>query len=178
MSKGQYETRPEGDGPWIPLGGGTEKGYNNGKEATATCFCGEIQLAFPIDKESIKGTFICHCTDCRKVSSSMYATNFIIETKDLKYNFGKEKIKIFKQSKTILEKNSMSNFFCSNCGTLLNRISSGTPNLNYIRVGSVDDLNLHDNLLKPQVEQFIDSKVKWLEPIEGVEQAHGMEYWK
>lgn len=42
-----YETRPaDASQPWIPLGGGSEDGYNNGKEATATCFCGAIQLAF------------------------------------------------------------------------------------------------------------------------------------
>ncbi|WWC58652.1 uncharacterized protein I303_101196 [Kwoniella dejecticola CBS 10117] len=176
--KTNYAARPEGTQPWIPLGGGSKDGYNDGKEATATCFCGDIQLAFPVTKEGIKGTFVCHCTDCRKVSASMFATNFTVHSDDLRYIRGADKVKTYAQSKTIVEGNTMTNYFCPNCGSLLNRISSGTPTLNYVRVGAVDDLRLHDTLLKPEVEQFVDSRAKWLKPVQGVTQAHGMEYWK
>ena len=48
------------------------------------------------------------------------------------------------------------------------------PELNFVRVGLVDDLRLHDTLLKPQVELFIDTRAEWLKPVEGVEQGHGM----
>lgn len=108
----------------------------------------------------------------------MFATNFIVHSDDLRYTRGKELVKTYSQNKTISEKNYMTNYFCPNCGSLLNRVSSGSPELNFVRVGAVDDLHLHDALLKPEVEQFIDSRVAWLEPVDGVTQAHGMEYWK
>lgn len=32
--------------PYFPLAGGATDGYSNEHEATATCFCGAVQLAF------------------------------------------------------------------------------------------------------------------------------------
>lgn len=32
--------------PYLPLAGHTQDGYNNGTEASATCFCGEVQYEF------------------------------------------------------------------------------------------------------------------------------------
>lgn len=32
--------------PYMPLAGLTQDGYSNEDEATATCFCGAVQLAF------------------------------------------------------------------------------------------------------------------------------------
>ena len=32
--------------PYIPLASGADDGYSNEDEATATCFCGTVQLAF------------------------------------------------------------------------------------------------------------------------------------
>ena len=32
--------------PYIPLAGAANDGYSNDREATATCFCGAVQLAF------------------------------------------------------------------------------------------------------------------------------------
>lgn len=38
----------------------------------------------------------------------------------------------------------------------------------------MDDLELHETKLRPQAEQFVESKVGWLEQIEGVRQVEGM----
>jgi len=38
----------------------------------------------------------------------------------------------------------------------------------------VDDLELHETKLRPQAEQFVESRVGWLEPVEGVRQVEGM----
>jgi hypothetical protein len=32
--------------PWIPLAGGASDGWSKDGEATATCYCGAVQLAF------------------------------------------------------------------------------------------------------------------------------------
>jgi hypothetical protein len=38
----------------------------------------------------------------------------------------------------------------------------------------VDDFNLHETKLKPQVEQFVESRVEWLHGLEGIKQVEGM----
>lgn len=38
----------------------------------------------------------------------------------------------------------------------------------------MDDLELHETKLRPQAEQFVESRVGWLEPVEGVRQVEGM----
>ncbi|KAI4643406.1 uncharacterized protein J4E78_009875 [Alternaria triticimaculans] len=35
--------------PYFPLAGQAKDGFSNNEEATATCFCGAVQLAFPVE---------------------------------------------------------------------------------------------------------------------------------
>lgn len=41
---------------YIPLAGGAEDGWSKDDEATATCYCGAVQLAFV----SLKGLILVH----------------------------------------------------------------------------------------------------------------------
>ena len=41
---------------------------NNGT-ATATCYCGAVQIEVPTEGEGLVDTFICHCTDCHKITA-------------------------------------------------------------------------------------------------------------
>lgn len=43
-------------------------GERNGT-ATATCYCGAVQIEVPSEGEGLIDTFICHCTDCRKITA-------------------------------------------------------------------------------------------------------------
>ena len=70
----------------------------------------------------------------------------------------------------------MSNHFCSVCGTLMYRISTGFPDNLIMRIGTVDDFNLHETKLKPRIEQFGRDRVTWLHGAEGVEQVNGNYY--
>lgn len=54
------------------------------------------------------------------------------------------------------------------------RRSSGFPGLSFCRIGTVDDLELHETNLRPQAEQFIERRVGWLKEIDGVPQVDGM----
>ena len=119
-------------------------------------------------------TFVCHCSDCRKVTASTFASNFTIKETHLKWIRGRDNTKEFTQSKTIRSHNDMTNVFCVTCGGLMWRYSSGTPGLLFMRIGSVDDFSLHETKLRPQVEQFIETRVAWLKPIEDVPQTRGM----
>ncbi|KAJ7274895.1 Mss4-like protein [Mycena rebaudengoi] len=160
--------------PYFPLAGGADDGWSKDNEATATCFCGAVQLAFPTVAPGLINTFVCHCTDCRKVTGSMFASNFTIADTHLQHLRGRENLRTFSQSKTIRSGSTMSDSFCATCGTLMYRASTGQPGQSFLRIGTVDDFHLHETRLKPQVEQFTESRVGWLKPVEGVRQVEGM----
>lgn len=121
-------------------------------------------------------SFICNCTDCRKITASMFASNFIVKEAETKHLKGQELLKKFAQSNTIATGNTMSNYFCSNCGTLMYRISTGFPGMLVTRIGTVDNFKLHETKLKPNHEQFTKNRVCWLAGAEGVEQHEGNFY--
>lgn len=56
----------------------------------------------------------------------------------------------------------MEDSFCSVCGNLMYRRSSRFPGMSILRIGTVDDFNLHGSKLKPQFEQFTDNRANWL----------------
>lgn len=122
------------------------------------------------------GTFVCNCTDCRKITASMFASNFIVEDSHLQHLRGRDALKAFGQSKTIASGNTMTNYFCSACGTLMYRVSSGYPGKSILRIGTVDDFSLHETKLKPQAEQFVESRVSWLSGVDGAEKYQKSKY--
>ncbi|GKT47620.1 uncharacterized protein ColSpa_07801 [Colletotrichum spaethianum] len=159
---------------FIPLASVADDGWSTENEATATCLCGTVQLAFPTQGPGLVDRFLCHCTDCRKISSSMFCSNFTVADGHLRYIRGKEDLKSFSQSRTIATGNDMTNYFCGTCGTLLYRVSSGLPDMSILRIGTVDDFRLAETKLKPQVEQFVGTRVSWLAPVDGVMQMDRM----
>jgi hypothetical protein len=159
--------------PYIPLSGSASDGYSTKDHATATCFCGSVQLEFPTTKPGLVDTFLCNCFDCRKITASMFASNFIADDKYIKYIRGRDNLTAFAQAKTIATGNTMTNYFCKTCGTLMNRVSSGYPGMSILRVGTVDDFHLHETALKPRVEQFVDNRVEWFTGGRGAEQHGG-----
>jgi len=100
----------------------------------------------------------------------MFASNFIVTEASTKHVHGQDKLTRFAQSKTIESGEEMANFFCSVCGTLMYRKSTGFPGMLVTRIGTVDDFRLHETKLKPRVEQFCRDRVSWLAGGEGVEQ--------
>ncbi|PSK60584.1 hypothetical protein B9Z65_734 [Elsinoe australis] len=138
--------------------------------ASATWFCGGVQIMIPVEGDDLIETFTCHCTDCRKITASMFASNFMVNQRALKHIRGQDKITVFSQSSTIASGNTMTNHFCSICGTLMYRCSSGYPDMAIPRIGTVDDLTLHETKLRPKTEIFTKSRVCWLSARDDMEQ--------
>jgi hypothetical protein len=136
-------------------------------------------ISQPIHGPGFVGSFRCNCSDCHKITASMFATNFTILDSHLKHVRGRENLKTFKQSKTVAVKetpesdNSMTNYFCSTCGGLMYRVGGAFPGMSILRVGTVDDFSLHETKLKPTMEQFTKDRVSWCPGIEGVKQFEG-----
>ena len=106
----------------------------------------------------------------------MFASNFTVADTHLKHLRGRDSLKTFSQSRTIASGNTMTNYFCSTCGTLMYRVSSAFPGQSILRIGTVDDFHLHETKLRPKVEQFTKDLVGLLRGVEGVKQVEGNAY--
>jgi hypothetical protein len=156
--------------PYFPLAGAANDGWTKEDSATATCFCGAVQLSFPTSAPGLVSTFICHCTDCRKITASMFASNFTVRDSHLTHIRGRDNLSAYAQSRTIASGKQMANYFCKTCGTLMYRVGAAFPDMSILRIGTVDDFQLHETKLKPQAEIFVKDRVCWLSPVEGVVQ--------
>ncbi|KAG9195220.1 hypothetical protein G6011_00340 [Alternaria panax] len=152
-----------------------QDGYSKDGEATATCFCGAVQLAFPTTAPDLVDVFVCHCTDCRKITASAFTSAFIVAAPSVKHLRGKDKLKHFSQSQTITSGKSMTNCFCDTCGTLMYRFHDVYPEFLLPRLGTVDDLSLMEGVLKPRREVFVKDRVSWFHGLEGALQSQIME---
>lgn len=88
---------------YIPLAGETTDGWSSETEATATCFCGAVQLKFPTEAPGFVDSFICNCTDCHKITASMFASNFVVRTSHLEHLRGRENVTEYSTTKSIGE---------------------------------------------------------------------------
>jgi hypothetical protein len=104
----------------------------------------------------------------------MFASNFTIKDSSLVHVRGEDKLTKYATTVTIASGNTMTSYFCSVCGTLMYRRSSGWPGMSFTRIGTVDNLELHETKLRPQIEQFIEKRVAWLGGVEGAHQIEGM----
>lgn len=124
-------------------------------------------------------SFVCNCTDCHKLTASMFASNFTILDTHLRHVRGEENLTIFSQKVTVASGHAMSNYFCKTCGSLMYRVGAGFPGMKICRIGSVDDFTLMETKLRPRVEQFTKDRVSWVKGFDGdssVRQTEGTAY--
>ncbi|KAH6898035.1 Mss4-like protein [Thelonectria olida] len=158
----------------FPVAGIAQDGWSTEDEATATCYCGTVQLALPTSKPGFVTSVVCHCSDCRKITASMFSSLIVILDTHLRHIRGEENLKQYSQSQTIERKgNAMTNFFCSTCGSLMYRRAAGYPGASLLRLGTVDDFKLAETKLRPECEQYLKYRVGWLQDIEKVHHVEG-----
>jgi hypothetical protein len=157
--------------PYIPLAGGAADGWSKEESATATCFCGAVQLSFPTTGPAIRSTFVCHCTDCRKITASMFSSAFTVADAGLVHVRGRGNLTAYAQSATVASGGTMTNFFCRTCGTLMYRVGERFPGWSILRIGTVDDFSLHETKLRPRREIWVKDRCGWVAPVEGAEQV-------
>jgi hypothetical protein len=97
-----------------------------------------------------------------------------VKPSSLNHIRGLDNLTSYSTNATIGTGNTMTSSFCKTCGTLMHRRSSGFPGLSFCRIGTIDDLALHEEKLKPMAEQFVEGRVGWLSPMQGVKQWEGM----
>lgn len=106
----------------------------------------------------------------------MFASNIVVKDTHLSHLRGSSKLTRFRQTNTIATGNVMENSFCSICGTLMYRRSSGYPGHSIPRIGTIDDFALHETCFKPRVETFEKDRCRWLGPADVGEHVEGAYY--
>jgi hypothetical protein len=108
----------------------------------------------------------------------MFASNFIAADDHLRHLRGRDNMTTYTQSKTIETGNTMTNYFCKTCGTLMYRVSSGWPGQSILRIGTIEDFKLMETKLKPRVEQYVRYRLNWVNGMEGIKQVEGNSFPK
>jgi hypothetical protein len=101
----------------------------------------------------------------------MFASNFVVENSHLEHVRGKDLLQTYSQNETIGSGKAMTNYFCSNCGTLMYRVGERFPDVSILRIGTVDDFSLHETKLRPVEEHFTKDRVSWFTGVTDVEKS-------
>ena len=115
--------------------------------ANGSCLCNTVKFSVEnIDKESA-GMSHCHCSICRKIHGSLFATYF--NAQGLHYSEGKDAIVNYESSAGFIRS------FCNNCGSPLPEASPNSDEV-YIPAGLMDD----DPGVRPEEHIFTESKAQ------------------
>ncbi len=123
-----------------------------------SCHCGFIKYEAELNRDSV---FICHCTDCQKLSASVFRTIATVKSNDFKLLSGAPKIYV----KVGDSGNKREQAFCSECGSGIysTSVGQGSKNIN-IRLGTVTQRNE----LVPTSQIWSRSAMKWLPELDGI----------
>ncbi|OCK74281.1 hypothetical protein K432DRAFT_386903 [Lepidopterella palustris CBS 459.81] len=129
--------------------------------AKGSCLCGKLTYEFT--GEPVK-TVLCHCLQCRKLTSSAFTTNLLVPSSAVTitgepkhYDFVQETGDKFKTS------------FCGECSTLICKETDadGFQGLLILEAGSLDG---GFEEFKPAAEIFVKHRTAWLGELNGLAQ--------
>ena len=103
----------------------------NPGEQFGSCQCGDVRYA--VSKEPI-AVYVCHCTECRKQSSSAFGISFTVARRALRLLRGAPHY----WSRQTASGHTLECAFCSKCGSRLWHQSTGHPNTLNIKGGSLE----------------------------------------
>ncbi|TVY19353.1 hypothetical protein LARI1_G003563 [Lachnellula arida] len=126
---------------------------------SGACLCGKYTIRHEGEPQ-LKA--ICHCNDCRKISGSMYSTNLFVGADTLKA----EPSDLKQYSKPTDAGNTITSYFCDNCGTTLWRESTGLPGVKIVKEGVLEKVSGG----KPAVEFYASRRADWVPQITGADQ--------
>ncbi|KAF2455535.1 Mss4-like protein [Lineolata rhizophorae] len=124
-----------------------------------SCVCKQLKYEFTGEPQQ---QVICHCQECRRVTSSAFSINLVVS---------KETIKIEGSGKTYTFQQKLGPkfqiTFCQNCGGTITKegVDGNMKGVFMIEAGTLDeDFNQTST---PNVEIFIGNRPNWLHPFEG-----------
>ena len=120
-----------------------------------TCHCGQITFTAEVDPDEV---FICHCTDCQRLSASAFRTVVPAPESGFQFLSGTptEYIKTGDSGRKRLQT------FCGTCGSAIySTTPTGDNRVLGVRVGALDEAAG----LAPKEQTWTRSAVPWLDTI-------------
>jgi len=115
---------------------------------TGGCLCGAIR--YEVTGEPVRAAH-CHCDDCRRATGASFATNVFFKETDIKILQGTPK-----QFRHAADSgNIMTKEFCSDCGSQIFGIGSGSAGIRHVKAGTLDDASF----VQPQIEVYTSKKL-------------------
>ena len=115
-----------------------------------SCLCGAIKYEIDGPLEDMHN---CHCSMCRKSHGAGFATYAEVQSKDLRFTAGTERLTRYRSSEHVERS------FCSQCGSRLFFLFDGLPKKAWVAAGTFDD----DPGMHPEAHIFFSSKAPWVE---------------
>ncbi|WP_220634840.1 GFA family protein [Georgfuchsia toluolica] len=117
---------------------------------TGGCACGLIRYECHAEPLAVAH---CYCTDCQKTSGAQASTNVLVP---------KPAFSVVKGKATCFDTkadsgNTVTRYFCSQCGSNLWSVPNGIPDLLIIKAGTLDD----PSGITPGMSIFCDSAQPW-----------------
>ena len=106
--------------------------WNAGEYRSGGCQCGQVRYLAPRKPLAL---YVCHCTECRKQSSSAYGISFIVRRDAFKVAQGQPAF----WTRRTPSGHALECAFCRRCGSRLWHQSSGYPDTLNVKAGSLDE---------------------------------------
>jgi hypothetical protein len=117
---------------------------------TGGCLCGRVRFEIT---GTIREIVYCHCSQCRKVQGSAFATNGNVDAGDFHLVKGEHELTAYESSP------GQTKYFCRHCGSpILSRTESVKDKVR-VRLGTIET----DIAERPVAHIFVASKANWEE---------------
>ncbi|WXU00044.1 MAG: hypothetical protein Ctma_0752 [Catillopecten margaritatus gill symbiont] len=112
------------------------------------CLCGKVKFKIT---QRITDIVMCHCSECRRVRGTAFATNGNIESKNFHFLRGEDNITEFEENER------KSQFFCQSCSAPIMSKFKDQPGKTRIRLGTIT------TEVNEPIERhiFVGSKANW-----------------
>ncbi|KAF2430995.1 hypothetical protein EJ08DRAFT_611616 [Tothia fuscella] len=118
-----------------------------------SCLCGKSGVEFKTYPEF---KILCYCTDCKKVSGSIFGCSILIPKSEVTTKGSLKQVTVHAESGR-----PITNSFCPDCGTTLFREGPILPDTIIIKTGVLDDAVDFENL-KPMGEAYTCNRPEWV----------------
>jgi hypothetical protein len=117
---------------------------------TGSCQCGNITY---VATQAPLASLACHCTECQKLSSSVYSTALVFKTEGITFEG-----EFAKWERTSASGRRNIAYFCPTCGNRIYHFDPDMPEVTRLKSGTLDS----GPIPAVQVNQWLASKPDWV----------------
>ena len=126
------------------------------------CMCGAVRFEI---SGPLRNVVYCHCSQCRKLHGTPFASNAGVESKHFKFISGEDQLTGYEMVPGLVKS------FCKHCGSPIMGRNAKQPDMIRIRLGSIES----EITERPSAHIFASSKASWDQICDGLPQYDGFE---